>query len=527
MSPSPYFLSGATAPASPTRQQRLLAALDRPACYPHPVDTVVRIDTHISVLLLAGDYAYKIKKAVTPEFVDYRTLARRRQFCEAEIGLNRRFAPDLYLRCVAIGGTPDAPVFDHEPAIEYAVKMRRFPAQARGDARARAGDLDGRAIDGLAATIADYHQHAPAALPSRDYGDPCAVSAVITGNLDELAQSVEDHELPALARLWAWLDRRLASAQPLLAERRDQGFVRDCHGDMHLANLLYRDGHWEAFDGIEFAARLRWIDVADDLAFTAMDLHAHGLSGLGHRLLNRYLEITGDYAALAVMRIYLVHRALVRSKVGRLAGPSRPGGPEDRPDYFDAAQQWSPESPVLVITHGVSGAGKSRAAAYAAARFGYIRIRSDIERKRLGGIAPDIHAADHPDHGLYTAAATATTYARLLTLAEAALRGGWPVILDATFLAREWRDGARQLATRLGCQFRILALQVAPQTARERIRTRGAADVSDADESILAHQLAHYPPLAEAESNHVCTSSGADAELQAFFSELRATARAG
>ncbi|MGN8200303.1 AAA family ATPase [Salinisphaera sp. RV14] len=507
-------------------QQQVIDALCAPARYAHPADTVVRIDTHISTLLLAGDYVYKIKKALKLAFVDYSTLARRRACCEAEIQLNRRFAPDLYLGCVAIRDGDDGPGFrGNGPVLEYAVQMTRFAPEAQGDACARAGRITAEAVDGLAATIARYHENAPTGLPETRYGSADSIMAAARANLDELAALLEPAAKPSFASLNTWLRDRFAEAAPELAHRRADGFVRECHGDMHLANLIFRAGRWEAFDCVEFDPALRWLDVMDDMAFTLMDLHAHGLSQAGHRFLNHYLEITGDYDGLAVLRPYLVHRALVREKVARLTG-DRPDTDRDRPRYLDTAHALSMARPRLVITHGVSGSGKSWAAQRVAEHFGYIRIRSDIERKRMHGICPLTHLADAPGDGLYDAQTSAATYQRLFALAQMALRGGWPVILDATFLDRDQRQAARDAAHAAGCPFHILDMDVSPETARRRIQARGTSDASDADTRILDHQLANYHPLARHEREDALCTSGAFSELCALFESIEARASA-
>lgn len=507
--------------AALTAQKTLIDALCVPDRYPHAVDTVQRIETHISTLLLAGDYVYKIKKAVKLPFVDYATLARRRDCCEAEIRLNRRFAPDIYRDCVAIHGGPEGPsLTEAGPILEYAVRMKRFAPQAQGDACARAGRITAESVDGLAATIARYHEQAPTSPPRAEYGSATSIITAVMANLNELQNRLDPEDQTVLTHLQLWLNDRLVDTAQELDHRRADGFVRECHGDMHLANLIVHNGGWEAFDCVEFDAALRWIDVMDDMAFTLMDLHAHGLAEAGHRFLNHYLEITGDYRGLVLLRPYLVHRALVRAKVAQLSAAAARGPDAAAPPYLDTARALSVERPRLVITHGISGSGKSWAAQRVAEHFGYIRIRSDIERKRLHGLAPMTHRADAPGRGLYDEQNSAATYERLFKLAESGLRGGWPVILDATFLASDQREAARALAHAMGCAFHILDMDVAPETARRRIRARGGADASDADERILDHQLATFRPLDSAERDDALSTSGAFSELRALFESL-------
>lgn len=512
-------------------QQRLIDALSEPSRYPHPVERVERVQTHISTLLLAGDYVYKIKKPLELEFVDYSALERRRFFCEEEVRLNRRFAPDIYLACVAIRGSVDDPVWDgHGAAIEYAVKMRRFPHHAQADVLARKGALTPTAMEALADMIARYHADAPRQGWERIYGLPKTVEREALDNAAQLQAELPDMELRAAgAELAAWTRTQCRDLHDVFSERVEAGFIRECHGDLHLANLILRQKRWSAFDCIEFDAHLRWIDVMSDVAFTLMDLHAFEAPDLAHRLLNRYLEITGDYAGLAVLRFYLVYRALIRAKVMALSAREA-RTPDERKQliarhraYLGTATALArPASPRLIITHGVSGSGKSWAARWAADRLGYVRIRSDLERKRLHNLSPDARTHSAPGAGIYTWADSHNTYRRLFELAEYALSSGWRVILDAAFLDREQRDEAHVLARRLNCPFTILTLTTPAELARQRVRARGASDVSEATESILDAQLEGYEPLSADERAFSRRTASDAEELEVTLRDLEA-----
>lgn len=508
------------------RQQALIERLQSPACYPHPVDGVALIETHISTLLLAGDFAYKIKKPVRFDFLDYSTLEQRRFFCEEEVKLNRRFAPDLYLDCIAIRGTAEHPVMGgHGEVLEYAVRMRRFAAADQADDLADRAALTSAHMDALAATIAGYHDDAPRQGWERVYGLPHTVTREAIANAEQLLEVIADEaDRTGVQHLLEWTRDQGERLQPVLAERLESGFIRECHGDLHLGNLILRDGRWSAFDCVEFDAGLRWIDVMNDLAFTLMDLHARGLPPLAHRLRNRYLTVTGDYAGLAVLRFYLVYRALIRAKV--LALSAGAGTDDDQRAayrqrhrrYLHAANALAhPPSPRLVITHGVSGSGKSWAAQWAADRYGYVWIRSDVERKRLHDLAPGARSHSAAGTGIYSWSATRNTYRRLMELAECALASGWRVILDAAFLGRDQRDEARELARRLRCPFHILALTTPSEVARRRVRARGLSDVSEATEAILDRQLADYQPPSADEQPFVEPAESDAAALRAIF----------
>ncbi|WP_321576200.1 bifunctional aminoglycoside phosphotransferase/ATP-binding protein [Ramlibacter aquaticus] len=270
------------------------------------------------------------------------------------------------------------------------------------------------------------------------------------------------------------------------------------HGDLHLANLVEMpDGSVAAFDGIEFDPALRWIDVADDIAFPVMDLEAQGRRDLAFRLLNGWLDWSGDHGALAVLRFALASRALVRAQVGLLQGQSARAR-----RYVQAALRWMAEpAPRLAITHGLPGAGKSFAAQHWLEREGAIRLRSDVERKRLFGLRQD---QDSRSAGLdiYGPEAGARTYAQLMGLARAALAAGWPVVLDAAFLRRAEREAAAALARSLGLPFAILHCEASATVLRERLRTR-QGDPSEADEAVLERLQAAHEPLDADEAAHV------------------------
>jgi aminoglycoside phosphotransferase family enzyme len=300
-------------PAAPP----LFAALLDPACYPHPVARVRVIETHISWVLLTGEYAYKIKKPVNLGFVDFTTPGQRRYYCEEELRLNRRLALGLYLEVVSIRGDPGAPRISGEgPVLDYAVKMREFPQDALASRRIAGGDFGAAEIDALAARVAEFHAGAPAAGPEGRFGTPDAVLSAALQNFEQMLPLVKTvTEVRTLRMLRQWTEREHGARRDAFERRRGEGFVRECHGDLHLGNITMIDGRPVPFDCIEFNDELRWIDVMSEVAFLAMDLEDRGRRDLAWRFLNRYLEATGDYAGIPVLRFYLVYRALVRAKV--------------------------------------------------------------------------------------------------------------------------------------------------------------------------------------------------------------------
>jgi uncharacterized protein len=494
--------------------QALVAALRDPACYPHPVDRVQVIETHISYVLLAGDFAYKLKKPVRLPFLDFSTPELRLRYCREELRLNRRTAPRIYLDVVAIGGSPRAPRIGADgPALEHAVRMRRFAQESLFSSLAVRGALENEHVDSLADALAGFHASIRGAPVPDGTGTAAAIGAPARESFAEiLALRPWGPSRDALEALRRWTDEQCTALAPTFEARRREGFVRECHGDLHLGNVVSIGGAAVLFDGIEFAERLRWTDVMADAAFPFMDL-SRGMERLAWRFLDRYLQRSGDYEGLAVLRFYAVYRAMVRAKIAAVRASQLP---IHDPRFVDALSEFSEyvalarrlsmrPAPVLVVMHGVSGSGKSSAAQTLLESLGAIRLRSDVERKRLHGLDAAARTGAPPDGGIYSAAAGERTYARLAHLARAALLAGFPVIVDAAFLERPRRDALRQLATRCGAAFEIVSCCAPPEVLRERVarRERAGADPSEAGCAILERQLAGDHALAPEEQVHV------------------------
>ncbi|SFN23563.1 hypothetical protein SAMN05660284_00959 [Formivibrio citricus] len=502
-----------TSGTAPPAQRQLVEALKNPACYPHPVDEVCVIETHISFVLLTGPFAYKIKKAVDLGFVDYTTLEKRRFYCNEELRLNRRLAPQLYLETVVISGAPDSPRFGQDDgALEYAVKMRQFSQQDLLDqvlARNGQGEVQ---VDALAAELAGFHQCAPIADAQSPWGSPECIRAPVDANFAFFRERPDACPL-RLAELQRWSEAELARLEPVFRQRKAQGLVRECHGDLHLGNMLLFDGQPLVFDCIEFSDELRWIDVFNDLAFLTMDLAVHGRPDHAWRLLNGWLEITGDYAGLETWRFYEVYRALVRAKVAglraqdtALAATEREAANASQSAYLDfATAALQPRTPAVIVTHGFSGSGKSTAARQLAASFGAVCLRSDVERKRLHGLPPLARSGSAIGGGLYTTAATTATYEYLKTLAETIVSAGCPVIVDAAFLLRWQRQLFRDLAQAKDIPFLILDCQAPASVLLQRlaVRVSHGYDASEANPAVLAQQLANADALGEDERGRV------------------------
>lgn len=499
-------------------QQRLIAALRDPRRYPHVVQNVEVIETHISWVLLAGDYAYKIKKALNLGFLDYSTLAARRDCCDEELRLNRRTAPDIYLDTVAIGGGADAPVFGAQPAIEYAVRMHRFDSDDLMDRLLMRGRISAQHIDRLAAVIANFHAGLPVAAVDSAFGTPAATEAAAMQNYEQLRALLPGKTDRAdIAELEAATEAEFAECKEMFARRRAQGFVRECHGDLHLGNIVLVGDEPVPFDCIEFNPSLRWIDMMDEVAFAVMDLLHRDHAEFAWRLLNAYLEASGDYGGLSVLRFYLAYRAAVRAKVCAIratqAGIS--GHEKDRElaasrRYLALARRCLAQyAPALIITHGLPGSGKTTFSQLALQQLGAIRIRSDVERKRLFGLGM-LESSRARGGDIYGREATQGTYARLRELARESLAAGYTMIVDAAFLKRGERESFRRLAQDMSVPFAIASLYAKDEALRERIRQR-RNDASEADVAVLEKLQAVQEPLSREELGLAASFTTAEA----------------
>ena len=456
-------------------------------------------ETHISFVILTGTFAYKIKKAVALDFLDFSTLEKRHFYCLEELRLNQRFSGDLYLEVLPIAGTIGNPHIGAPGApIEYAVKMREFPQACLADNLVRKGALLPSHAISMAQRLAESHKSAARLDPACEYGSSAMLSRKMAATFEGLRLLLDgENDLRDVSWLSDWCARELAAKSPVIEQRRNGGFVRECHGDLHLGNIALLDGQAALFDCIEFDDALRCIDVMSDMAFVAMDLHAHGRRDLCYLFLNTYLELTGDHDGVAVLRLYLVQRALIRCHVAllRRRQAARNGAGDDAgeaPDYLHLAMTWAqPTYPFLLLMHGLSGCGKTRVSDALKQTLAALRIRSDVERKRL---PQQIAAAESPSSGvqsLYDAAHTKVTYGRLLQLAQSLLEEGYNVIVDACSLLVQQRRPFMALAASLDAPFAILDVCADEHLLRARIMRRAAeaVDASEADVGVLEHQI--------------------------------------
>lgn len=487
-------------------------------CFPHPVSERTLIETHISCVILTGEFAYKIKKDVDFGFVDYTTLERRKQFCELEVELNRRFAPELYLGVVPVirvGDKTYVGEFDTESTggeiANYAVKMKQFPQSAILANRLNDPSLTAEAVEQFGRYVANFHATIESAIPTMEFCQPPQVLKDAGDNFAVLLEPLKgDSRFNRLKRLQLWNVEEGISLCPKMEKRLTRGLVKRCHGDLHLKNIIQHGGQLLAFDGIEFNEQFQYVDVLSEIAFPIMDFVARGRSDLAWRLLNSYLEATGNFEDLDVLRFYLVYRAMVRAKVAWLnprnhteerraefasvENPNDPfAGPWDK--YIATAEYFAfGLTPKLSITHGFSGSGKSTVAMRVIDAEGGIRIRSDVLRQRY---ALRFQVTDK-----YSREMNEWVYASLEELAGDGVLAGFPITADATFLKFNRREAFQRMAISLGVPFEIINCEAPFEELCSRLEAR-VDDPSDANVDVLKLQLANHDPLTDEERQYV------------------------
>lgn len=507
----------APSPATNTGAPLRMDELRRPEAFPHPVNDLQVRETHISWVVLTGERAYKIKKPVKLDFIDASTLSQRLHHCNEELRLNRRLAPDLYREVVPIaridGGVRVGDT--SSPPIEYAVCMRQFDTTQELAELLRHDRVSREQAEALGESIGRFHEQAAQAAPHDEKDEENENTEhmydAVLRNLEDLRKRASQLDSPEdLQRLIDWTHATARSLESRFHDRERHGFVRECHGDLHSGNIvLWRDA-LVPFDCIDFNPELRWIDVINDVAFLVMDLKSRGRADLAAVLLNKYLETTADYDGMALLPFYAVYRALVRAKVDAIGAEQ---SPEHAAEYHErlqrrirAALQWtSPPRGALILMQGVSGSGKSWLSEKLQAALPALRVRSDLERKRLAGVSENKSAASAPDTGIYTPHMSHRTYARLLECAESCLQTGFHTIVDAAFLDKADRELFRGLAARLNVPLVIVSCKADADTLSERVRGRKAAgkDASDADQAVLESQLRKLQPFDAAETPRV------------------------
>jgi len=444
-------------------------------------------------------------------FLDFSSLGKRRHYCEEELRLNRRFAPQLYLDVITITGSEELPAINGTgKVLEYAVKMRQFPTESLLINMINAGDLREIHMDWLAHSIASFHHQTGVAEAEAEFGTLAAVEKPVKENFQQIRQHIQNTEiLKQLDAIEGWCTDVFFNLETAFRKRKQDGFIRECHGDLHLGNIILLHEKIIPFDCIEFNANLRWIDVLSEIAFLVMDMEDHQRPDLARCFLNKYLELTGDYSNLNIFQFYKVYRAMVRAKVNSLRLKQEGLAKSEIDAIYKQCENYVSlgysyiidQKPILIIMHGLSGSGKTTVSKFIVEALPVIRIRSDVERKRLHKLKPTEKSQSGINKGIYDEEASRKTYNHLRRLAEDILLAGKSVIVDGAFLQAEQRKQFAQLASILGVPYRIIDCRAGYATLEQRISERQmyGKDASEASLKVLYNQQKNHDPLTDEE----------------------------
>ncbi len=482
----------------------MVQALLAPETYPERPAVVELVQTQMSFVFLAGDYVYKIKKPVDLGYLDYTTLQKRRHFCEQEVTLNRRLCPDAYLGVVPVTEREGGYRLGGEGvAVEYAVKMRRLPREGMLDVMLAGEKVTEAMMAAVAEKLAGFHARAETSSAIIAFGRIDA----ITRNTDENFAQTEKYVGQTLARetydrIKSYTEGFIQENERLFDKRVADGRIRDCHGDLHAAHVCFTDGIC-IYDCIEFNDRFRYSDIAAEVAFLAMDLDHYGRADLSRRFVDTYIDKSGDAELKELLKFYQGYRAYVRGKVAcfQLDDPYIARAEKERirgvaTGYFDLSVAYTRKRPLLVITVGLVGTGKSALARTLAGRFGLAVISSDVTRKRLAGIPPTEHRFEEFHSGIYSADFNRLTYDTMFTTAVELLGKGTPVILDAAFLRAGERERAQEIARAAGADFLIIECRLDEAAIQERLARRLVeGSVSDGRPEVLEFQRGIFEPV--------------------------------
>lgn len=510
-----------------TALPELIQQMLQPGFYPHPVQAPIQlIQTHISYVLLTGDYAYKIKKNISFGFLDFTTLEKRRHFCQEELRLNRRLSPELYLavlpilqKCghcqfgIALVNSNGATLL--QEIIEYAVQMRQFPQEALFSHLFQDGKLTSKLIQQLSDHVAAFHAQAESNEDILTYGSVAAIAAVDRNNYDlskafiGRSQTQQQYE-----QTRAFTTQFLAQHADWLIQRQIEGKIRDCHGDLHLNNVCLYQDKIQIFDCIEFNQEFRNIDVIYDAAFMVMDLEFQNRRDLANVFLNHYLEQTGDYRGAALLPLYLSMRAYIRANVNSFALDDLAISDTQKAVFLQRAQAYyrlawdytQQSQGRIILMSGLSGSGKSTIARRLAPILNAIHIRSDAVRKHLAQIPlhqrGDAGGKDGTD--IYTPEMTQKTYDTLLDLGLFLAKQGWSVILDAKYDRQILRQAVLDTAIAAQLPVKIVVCTAPLDILHERLKNR-VGDIADATAALLESQIKTAEPLTQSEQAFAVT----------------------
>jgi uncharacterized protein len=482
-----------------------------PEFYPHPVTTPIKLmQTHASTILLTGEFAYKLKKPVNFGFLDYSTLEKRQYFCQEEIRLNQRGAEKLYLEVVSIvkQGNKYHLGSDGE-IVDYAVKMVQFPQENLLSNMFEAATITVADIEEMGRVVADYHNRAQTNRYISSFGSIDRIKQSIDDNYHQTEKYIDRIQTQQqFTETKAYTDRFLSAYPQLFCDRIVGGFIRECHGDLHLRNICRWHNQILLFDCIEFNEPFRFVDTMYDVAFVVMDLEARGRKDFANRFLNTYAEQTGDWAGLQVLPMYLSRQAYVRAKVTSfllddpgISIQERAAAAQTAGDYYRQAWEYThARQGRLIVLSGLSGAGKSTLGKQIAQQLGGVHLRSDAVRKHLAGMP----LTSKGDDSLYTPEMTANTYQGVLALGSKLAAQGFTVILDAKYDRRSLRAAVVDLAQAEGIPLQTIHCTAPEHVLRDRLAHR-TGDIADATVDLLASQQAAWEDFTPAERDYVTT----------------------
>ena len=485
----------------PLEHPSLVQALLRDSAYSHAVTKIRLVETHLSWVFLTGEYVYKVKKPLCYPFVDFSTLALRKHFCEEELLLNRRFNAELYLDVLPIvkngeNGLRVAAAGESNEIVDWAVQMRQFDPSAQADVLLANDQLNVEEVRQFGAHLAKQHETLPISKEAYDPVEP------ITANFDSLkGSSAANPFAKKLADIARHARKSVEESRQVLQDRHHQGFVRECHGDLHLSNIVRMETGLRAFDCLEFNKDLRTIDIANDIAFLFMDCLVRERADLAYAFIDGYLDTGGDYSGAELLSLFSSYRSMVRAKVAGLRleqAPDDSSALEKLTKHIEWAHNQSRRAVGdILIMHGYSGAGKSYWASQLVPHLGAIRIRSDVLRKTRAGVSTHQRLGLGVGEAMYSTTTSESVYAAITDHAAKLVQSGERVIIDATSLRLEQRQPFYELANRLGANCRLVAFTARQEVLLQRIQQRGASDddPSDANADVLAWQQAHTDPL--------------------------------
>lgn len=490
----------------------LIQQMLSPTFYPHPVrEPIQLIQTHISFVLLTGEYTYKIKKSVDFGFLDFSTLDKRKHFCEEELRLNRQNAPGIYLNVLPIVQDGDRFRFStgtgNENIVEYAVQMKEFPQSSLLINMYEEGNLTDELMMLLGKEVAAIHKKAV----RNEYIDTFGKAEQIRKSIEaNYAQTAKYIGIPQTREQYEetkrFTDDFFANNDEVFKRRVRNNHIRECHGDLHLKNIAYIDNKMIIFDCIEFKEDFRFVDTMYDVAFTVMDLHSKGEYRLANIFLNTYLEQSGDWEGLLILPLYLIRQAYVRGKVNSLMLDDPSVSDDEKKkiipvaaSYFKLALSYTqPRKGKIILTSGLSGSGKSTVAKLISQKKDATYIRSDAVRKHLGSIELN----ERGDDSLYSAEMTRKTYNRMLELGVMLAQKGYTIVLDAKYDKKKSRGEVIQTAQDHNIDISILHCTAPVDILRNRLKSR-SGDITDATEQLLESQITGFEAFSDDEKRYV------------------------